>query len=196
MFENIIKSILVSLYQETGAALLVTILASFVYLYIKKFDIKTVIREWVDNVKNNVDFFKFLILVFFLCMVLFRTVLCRAIWSTVLQDVIGIWGLYDADGNLYTEGLENMLLFIPLGALIFWAFDKRIFKASKPKLINVLIKSIVFGFAFSLSIELTQLFLKCGTFQLSDLFYNTLGSFIGGFIFWLFYSIKSFIERG
>lgn len=190
MFENIIKSILISLYQETGAALLVTVLTSFVYLYVRKFGIKTVFREWWSNLRENRDFLKFLIFVFFLFMVLFRTILCREIWSTVLQDVIGIWGLHDAAGNLYTEGLENILLFIPLGALVFWVFSKQIFKGSQPKLNDVVIKSIIFGFIFSLGIELTQLFLKCGTFQLSDLFYNTLGNLIGGFIFWICHFIK------
>lgn len=36
---------------------------------------------------------------------------------------------------------------------------------------------------FSLGIEFTQLFLRLGTFQLADLFYNTLGGFIGGIIY-------------
>lgn len=36
-----------------------------------------------------------------------------------------------------------------------------------------------------LGIELTQLLLRIGSFQLSDLFYNTLGGFLGGAIYWL-----------
>ena len=36
------------------------------------------------------------------------------------------------------------------------------------------------AFIFSVSIELLQLFLRLGTFQLSDIFYNTVGGVIGG----------------
>lgn len=47
------------------------------------------------------------------------------------------------------------------------------------------------SFLFSLGIEFTQLFLKLGSFQLSDLVYNTLGGLIGGLIYALFHA-KSF----
>ena len=37
---------------------------------------------------------------------------------------------------------------------------------------------------FSISIEMLQLFLRLGTFQLSDLFYNTVGGMIGGLMYY------------
>ena len=42
-----------------------------------------------------------------------------------------------------------------------------------------------FGFLFSVTIETLQLFLRLGTVQLSDIFYNTLGGTIGGLIYYL-----------
>lgn len=39
-----------------------------------------------------------------------------------------------------------------------------------------------------------QLFLRLGTWQLSDLFFNTLGGFIGGFIYWSVYRIKHIVN--
>ena len=36
------------------------------------------------------------------------------------------------------------------------------------------------AFIFSVSIEMPQLLLRLGTFQLSDIFYNTVGGVIGG----------------
>lgn len=36
------------------------------------------------------------------------------------------------------------------------------------------------AFIFSISIEMLQLLLRLGTFQLSDLFYNTVGGVVGG----------------
>lgn len=37
---------------------------------------------------------------------------------------------------------------------------------------------------FSISIEMLQLFLRLGTFQLSDLFYNTVGGALGGLMYY------------
>lgn len=36
---------------------------------------------------------------------------------------------------------------------------------------------------FSISIEMLQLLLRLGTFQLSDIFYNTVGGMIGGLMY-------------
>ena len=40
------------------------------------------------------------------------------------------------------------------------------------------------AFIFSISIEMLQLFLRLGTFQLSDLFYNTVGGTLGGLMYY------------
>ncbi len=40
------------------------------------------------------------------------------------------------------------------------------------------------NFLFFLAIEFSQLFLRLGTFQLLDLFYNTLGGLLGGLVYW------------
>ncbi|MFR4684965.1 MAG: VanZ family protein [Anaerobutyricum hallii] len=39
------------------------------------------------------------------------------------------------------------------------------------------------AFIFSISIEMLQLLLRLGTFQLSDIFYNTVGGMIGGLMY-------------
>lgn len=44
-------------------------------------------------------------------------------------------------------------------------------------------------FLCSFFIEFSQLILRLGTFQLSDLFYNTLGGFLGGLIYWIGYKL-------
>ena len=45
-------------------------------------------------------------------------------------------------------------------------------------------------FLFSFAIEMLQLFLRLGTWQLSDLFYNTLGGAIGGLIYYAGYKVN------
>ena len=44
--------------------------------------------------------------------------------------------------------------------------------------------------AFVLTIEFVQVLFHLGTFQLSDLFYNTLGGMCGGMIYYSFYVLK------
>ena len=39
------------------------------------------------------------------------------------------------------------------------------------------------AFIFSISIEMLQLLLRLGTFQLSDIFYNTVGGVLGGLMY-------------
>ena len=55
---------------------------------------------------------------------------------------------------------------------------------------SVLWNSTKITFLFSFTIEMLQLFLRLGTWQLSDLFYNTLGGVVGGLIYYIGYKIK------
>ena len=55
---------------------------------------------------------------------------------------------------------------------------------------SVLWNSAKITFLFSFAIEMLQLFLRLGTWQLSDLFYNTLGGAIGGLIYCGGYRVK------
>ena len=50
---------------------------------------------------------------------------------------------------------------------------------------------IKIAFCFSVMIELLQIVLRVGTFQLSDIFYNTVGGVIGGVVYWMITLIVS-----
>ena len=185
---NIIFNVLVALYQPFGVALIVTILLMVLYMYMEEYSLKDIVRRWVKNFKTNARFRHICVLNFYTFMILFRTLLNRNIWEHPLSDVIGIWGLYNSEGELTTEVLENLVLFVPFTVLLLWNFQKKIIGQSV-KLFVTLRKSIEIVFLFSLMIEFLQLFLRIGTFQLSDLFYNTLGGLIGGLIYWCSYKI-------
>ena len=49
--------------------------------------------------------------------------------------------------------------------------------------IKILFKTILVAFIFSISIEMLQLLMRLGTFQLSDIFYNTVGGVLGGLMY-------------
>jgi len=175
MLESILKNILAGLYTQIGAALLVSILFMIVWKTAKESSWKQILKDWINGFRTNKKFRQDFFLILFAAMILFRTILCRSVWSTSnpLKHVIGIWGLEDEKGNLYIDGILNCILFIPFTMLLM----NRSEKAS-------ILKAGWYSFLFSLGIETMQLLLKCGEFQLSDIFYNTLGGLIGGILYW------------
>lgn len=79
----------------------------------------------------------------------------------------------------------NIVMFMPIGFLIPLLLDK----------LNLFKNVVFFGFATSLLIELTQLFLIRGT-DIDDLILNTLGAGLGYFLFIIFKTIFSgFTEK-
>lgn len=188
IIKKIIENVLVALYQPFGFSVIMAVLLMFLYMYIKERGWKVVIRQWFDEFKGSSIFRRMFLLVFYSTMILFRTLLNRDMWRNPVSNVIGIWGIYDADGNLTTEVIENLVLFIPFTILLLWCFREQII-GETVRIVIVLWKSTVVVLMFSFTIEFVQLFLRLGTFQLSDLFYNTLGGLIGGIIYWCGYKI-------
>ena len=82
---------------------------------------------------------------------------------------------------------------MPYIVLMFWNFEEKIF-GKKVYIGKIILKSIQIAFLSSLTIELLQLFLRLGTFQISDLTYNTLGGAVGGVIYYLGYCRKRKIK--
>lgn len=189
ILKNIIANVLTALYQPFGFSIILTVLFMFLYLYAKEHGWREVFRKWWNAFKEDSTFRRVLILVFYTTMILFRTLLNRNMWANPLSNVIGVWGLHDKEGKLTTEVIENLILFIPFATLLMWTFKDKLLN-DKDDLKSVLYQSMKVVFIFSFVIEFTQLFLRIGTFQLSDLFYNTLGGFSGGLIYWCGCQIK------
>ena len=152
-------------------------------------------KKVIDFITNNAISLLLVMLVFYVAMILFRTLLNRDMWKNPVSNVIGIWGLKDANGELTTEVIENLALFIPFTVLLLWSFHEKIL-GEGAKILTCIWQSVKIVFLFSLTIEFLQLFLRLGTFQLSDLFYNTLGGLIGGFIYWIGYKVTRKHSKG
>ena len=73
------------------------------------------------------------------------------------------------DQTILSTTIQNIVMFIPIGFTLSAVFKKK----------HKLIIPIVISFILSLTIEVCQLLLKSGLFELDDLFNNTLGAFIG-----------------
>ena len=109
-------------------------------------------------------------------------------YKNMIGKLFGGWGLYE-DGQFTTESIENFMLFVPFSILLLWAFQKELLDESE----NIRFGKTVWEATkvvaiFSFMIEFTQLLFHLGTFQISDLTYNTLGGAVGGVIYYLGYS--------
>lgn len=122
----------------------------------------------------------FIVLIYFLFL-LQITLFSRT--SGALDPLSHVWGGWLIDEELYTFNIApllNIFMLMPICAcyLILHYTIKSDHNTQK----KLMIKSTVLGFAISLFIEITQLIFSLGTFQISDLVYNTLGAFLGSLI--------------
>ena len=95
-----------------------------------------------------------------------------------LSNIMGGWGIWETvngERKLTTECIENVIMMVPFSAIVLWTFGEKIGNGWK----KILWYSGKIAFIFSVSIEMLQLLLRLGTFQLSDIFYNTVGGVIG-----------------
>lgn len=189
IFSNVLTNVLASLYSEFFLSLLLAFLFMYFYYYAKQYGgWKKAFLNFISTLYRNPYDRRVFYFAFYLAMILCRTVLGRSLWINPLNDVLGSWSIYGSDGQLHTEGIENIILFVPFTYLYFFLIESKKDGILTKRLI--LFRSVEYSFLFSLCIEFIQLFFKLGAFQLSDLAYNTLGGFIGGVCFMLIFSWK------
>ena len=185
---KILTNILTALYEPFGFSLLLSFLAMFFYLYAYEPEKagkgwKSAIVTWYQKFKGSVFFQKLFLLAFVTSLILFRTLLNRNLWLNPLSDVMGGWGIWETKNGeqiLTTECIENVIMMIPFTSIVMWTFREKVDKNWK----KILWQSGKIAFAFSIVIEMLQLLLRLGTFQLSDIFYNIVGGVVGGFIYY------------
>ena len=94
---SVIGNVLGVLYQSCGASLVIAVLFMSVYMQVKKKGTEAVIRTWIQEFRTSRQFRREFLVVFYGCLVLFRTLFCRTIWGNPLDSVLGIWGLHDGN---------------------------------------------------------------------------------------------------
>ena len=189
---RVISNTLTAIYQPFWFSVILTVFILFFYLYAygpqNNGGIKNAIKIWIVEFKSSIYFRKLFVFVFFAVLILFKTLLNRDMWANPVSNVLGNWGIWkinsSGDIELSTECIENLMLMIPFVFLYQWLKSGNDTTTKKKK--NIILNSVKMGFLFSLSIEFLQLFLRLGTFQLSDIFYNTVGGLIGGLMFLIF----------
>lgn len=201
IFNKIFYSVLLALYQPFWNAILLAFLVMFLYLYAKEHEwkknnlLRNMFATWWETFKISSNFRRTFLLAFYTTMILLKTVLNRAIWPDPLEKILGGWGLYE-NGQFTTESIENFILFVPFSSLLLWAFQKELLGESKKIWFGKTVWQVTKIVAvFSFIIEFTQLLFHLGTFQISDLTYNTLGGAVGGVIYYIGYKIISRKKR-
>ena len=107
--------------------------------------------------------------------VLFLTVLGRRMHTDLTENYnLEFFSCYrhiiiEHSRSAFKSTLQNILMFIPVGFML-----SAVFKNNHKVIIPVII-----SFVFSLLIEISQLLLRSGFFELDDLFNNTLGALVG-----------------
>lgn len=190
MLENlkaVIKNVLIEIYHPFGFALILS--ALFMYVYKQCDSWKTAIKKWMTWFKTDSSFRRMFLFVTYIIIILFRTLTNRGMSINPVNNVIGIWKINNFDENYKQIVLVNLVLFIPFTILLFWNFTSKLLKDLK--FTTIILQSIKITFLFSLAIEFLQLFLRTGFWQISDLFFNTLGGVIGGILYWIGLSIKN-----
>lgn len=186
---KILTNILIAFYEPFGFSLLLSFLAMFFYLYAYEPQNagkgwKSAIVTWYQKIRESVFFRKLFFLAFVISLILFRTLLNRKMWTNPLSDVMGGWGIWEivnGERKLTTECIENVIMMVPFTIMVMWTFQENVGNDWK----NILWQSGKLAFSFSLLIEMLQLLLRLGTFQLSDVFYNTVGGVVGGLAYYI-----------
>lgn len=120
---------------------------------------------------------------------IYRTVLSRKSIYEPLSDVFGGWTVFvHRYTGLDYQVIGNIIMFAPFALLLILSFYSK--KGTK----RLLACAAVFSAAYSLAIETVQLITSRGTFQLSDIFYNTVGGLIGAVICILFKKIRKRVK--
>lgn len=186
---NVTKHLFITLHDKIGASLLIAVLSMFTYMYFKDKGFMNGIKNFAQAFRHQKGFARLFLLNFYASVLLFITIFCRDFWGDPVSAIMGHWQIYTPDGSLDTENIENVVLFVPFTALLLWNFRQKIYKNGKVTLVSAVLKSFMLGFVFSLSIEVSQVLFKIGTFQYADLVCNTIGGVVGGVVYYMIYKI-------
>ena len=159
IIQSILTNILKAIYEPFGFALLLAVFFMFFYLFAKATSWTKAVKIWWEMFRKSKTFRHLFLLSFYVALMLFRTLLNRSIWSNPLSNILGGWGLYGDDGELTTEAIENIALFLPFTALLYWTFPEKF--VNHRSTVRMTGRALVISFSVSLGIESLQLLFCC-----------------------------------
>lgn len=183
-----IENLSIIIYQVLALALIGAFLFTTVELSKGESSWKRLVKQWLREFQKNGVFRCRFFLMVSAFGILGITLLTRRIWYTPWSNVVGNFALIAPNGKLDEDICNNIFLFIPFGGFLFASGIKKndsfVGREHKLRLWRVLVCASVVSAGLSLGIELCQSVFWLGTFQLADIFYNTIGGVIGGFLYY------------
>ena len=144
-------------------AILIGIITKYVINYVKK-NRQTVIHKYKERA--------IVIFAVYIVIMVQMTILFRDIGSGYIIDVVP-FNTPGGTNQIILYAFANMVAFLPLGILCPVIWNR----------MNDWKKMLFIGFFGSLLIEIAQLILQCGEFQIEDLLMNSVGTVIGYIIY-------------
>lgn len=181
------------IYGNLPFAVLFAFLFLSFYLFQKEHGFGKSVEIWFNRFLKEKKFRGTFYLAFYAVLVLYRTVLGRAYRKDTFQAVFSGWGFFSDVSKDATDAAQNVVLLLPFVFLLYYFHADRIWKDGK--YISLLKQSIKITFLFSLGIETTQGVLGFGSFQISDLVYNTLGGVLGAVLYFLLIKCKKLCKQ-
>lgn len=182
--QSFIHNVLITVYQVAALSLICAFLLSCLLLFVGHKGWNVFLAQWWKVFRRNRNFRYRFFFFFSMFGILGITLLTRRIWYSPWENVIGNFQLIGSDGRLYEDSLDNILLFVPFGILLnassFQKIKMYIFQSGKISYSRTLLCTGAVSCVFSLLIECCQSIFWLGTFQLADIFFNTVGGLIGG----------------
>ena len=137
---------------------------------------------WIHyGLKKGTRLSMLLLLVEYVILIFLSTVFFRTIEQNYQHDFSLFWSykaVYEGKGELTTQIIMNVVVFIPLGALLGGVLMNKSWRAVA-----------LIGLLISILIEVLQFVMKRGFAEFDDVFNNTLGCLIG-------YGIYSLVRYG
>lgn len=178
--------LLTKIYPIFAIALLLAFLLSFSAVMIRFLGIKNALGIYWEAFKHN-DECKRIIKSLYIALLLFYLFKNDSIGVSPLVTVLGVWGIHKKNGDFTSQNILNFVYFLPLIPCIWsevrWHVqEKCIWENERRKFLSYCVKN---SLIFALGVEFIQLFLQLGRFQISDIFYTSLGSVAGGVIYYI-----------
>lgn len=129
-----------------------------------------VLSHYLRKRQSLMRFINYVLLGIYLLANLYLTLLSRRIGSSQKLMLTPLWSYRAAldQADVREEVLLNILLYVPLGYLLHYAFPGLHWRTV-----------VLIGFLLSLCTEVTQYMLGLGVCEVDDLISNTLGTVIG-----------------
>lgn len=159
------------------SSIIIGVLIIYVIEYKKEKNFFKILKKLrIKYIKDKRGKWKFLFFVY-ISFILQKTILNRTFGANNnLELALTIPNILEISEDRNNIGaIENLIFFIPYTFFLLQSFSLRKLKSIK--------YILILNFITSLTIEILQYVTTLGTFQLSDLLYNTLGGVIGYIIY-------------